>query len=52
VWKAMTDVARISQETVLKTGMFIRLEAVRTEEHQTKYVPLSWAQTTKDLVSW
>ncbi|KAF1807958.1 hypothetical protein P152DRAFT_463016 [Eremomyces bilateralis CBS 781.70] len=40
VWKAMTDVTRISQETVSKTGMFIRLEVVRTEEYQTKYVPL------------
>ena len=33
IWEAMTDVARISQHTVLKAGVFVRMEAVRTEKH-------------------
>ena len=33
IWQAMTDVARISQQTVSKASIFIRIEAVRTEKH-------------------
>ena len=33
IWKAMTDVAAISQETVSKSSVFIRMEAVRDQEH-------------------
>jgi superfamily II DNA helicase RecQ len=40
VWKAMTDVAQISQMTVSKAGVFVRMEAVRSEKHQTRYTPL------------
>jgi hypothetical protein len=40
VWKAMTDVATISQDTVSKASVFVRMEAIRTEEHQTRYTPL------------
>lgn len=36
----MTDVARISQMTVSKSGVFIRMEAIRTEKHQNRYKPL------------
>jgi hypothetical protein len=40
VWKTMTEVAMTSQETVSKSGVFVRMEAIRTEEHQTRYTPL------------
>ena len=40
IWKAMTEVARISQMTVSKAGVFVRMEAVRSEKHQTRYTPL------------
>jgi hypothetical protein len=40
IWKAMTDVARISQMTVSKAGVFVRMEAVRSEKHQTGYTSL------------
>jgi hypothetical protein len=40
IWKAMTDVAQISQMTVSKAGVFVRIEAVRSEKHQTRYTPL------------
>jgi superfamily II DNA helicase RecQ len=40
IWKAMTDVAQISQMTVSKAGVFVRMEAVRSEKHQTRYTPL------------
>lgn len=33
IWQAITDVARISQYTVSKAGVFMRIEAVRTEKH-------------------
>ena len=40
IWEAMTDVARMSQQTVSKAGVFVRMEAVRTEKQQTRYMPL------------
>jgi hypothetical protein len=40
VWGTMTRVATTSQDTVSKSGVFIRMEAIRTEEHQTRYTPL------------
>lgn len=40
IWEAMTEVARISQTTVSQSGVFVRMEAIRTEEHQTRYSPL------------
>jgi hypothetical protein len=40
IWKAMTKVAQISQETTSEAGVFVRMEAVRTEKHQTRYTPL------------
>jgi hypothetical protein len=40
IWKAITDVAQISQMTVSKAGVFVRMEAVRSEKHQTRYMPL------------
>lgn len=40
IWEAMTEVTRISQTTVSETGVFVRMEAIRTEQHQNRYVPL------------
>lgn len=40
IWKAMTEVAQISQMTVSKAGVFLRMEAVRSEKYQTRYMPL------------
>ncbi|KAH7000823.1 hypothetical protein B0J12DRAFT_692848 [Macrophomina phaseolina] len=39
VWKAMDDVARISQESTTKrVGIFIRMEMMKTERHQNQPV--------------
>ena len=41
VWKAMREVARTSQLSVIHSvGVFIRMEAIRTEKHQTRFQPL------------
>ena len=41
IWKAMGEVAEISQSsTVNRVGVFVRMEAIRTEQHQTRYQPL------------
>jgi superfamily II DNA/RNA helicase len=40
IWRAMTEVAQLSQNTVSKAGVFVRMEAVRTEKHQTRFMPL------------
>ena len=40
VWQAMDDVARIAQASVGKSGVSVRMQAVRTEKQQTKYHPL------------
>jgi hypothetical protein len=40
IWNAMAEVAQISQMTVSKAGVFVRMEAVRSEKHQTRYMPL------------
>ena len=41
IWKAMKDVARASQTSVMhRIGIFIRMEAIRTEKHQTRFQPL------------
>ena len=41
IWKAMGDVAETSQaSTVDRIGVFVRMEAIRTEQHQTRYQPL------------
>lgn len=38
IWEAMDGLARFSQASVInRTGVFVRLEAIRTEKHQTRY---------------
>ena len=41
IWAAMEGLTRFSQASVIKrVGVFVRLEAIRTEKHQTRYQPL------------
>ncbi|KAK5011506.1 hypothetical protein LTR28_001223, partial [Elasticomyces elasticus] len=41
IWEAMDGLARFSQASVIdRIGVFVRLEAIRTEKHQTRYQPL------------
>jgi hypothetical protein len=41
MWAAMDGLARLSQTSVInRVGVFVRLEAIRTEKHQTRYQPL------------
>ncbi|KAI2479398.1 DUF3505 multi-domain protein [Pyrenophora tritici-repentis] len=41
IWAAMDGLARFSQASVIdRIGVFVRLEAIRTEMHQTRFQPL------------
>ena len=41
MWAAMEGLARFSQQSVIhRIGVFVRLEAIRTEKHQTLFQPL------------
>jgi hypothetical protein len=41
MWAAMDGLARFSQASVIhRVGVFVRLEAIRTEKHQTRFQPL------------
>jgi hypothetical protein len=41
MWAAMDGLARLIQTSVIhRVGVFVRLEAIRTEKHQTRYQPL------------
>ena len=41
IWEAMAGLLRFSQASVIeRVGVFVRLEAIRTEKHQTRYQPL------------
>ncbi|KAI1522050.1 hypothetical protein PtrSN002B_012263 [Pyrenophora tritici-repentis] len=41
IWAAMDGLARFSQASIIdRIGVFIRLEAIRTEMHQTRFQPL------------
>jgi hypothetical protein len=41
IWNAMAGLARFSQTSVVKRiGIFVRLEAIRTEKQQTQFKPL------------
>lgn len=38
IWEAMDELARISQASVIeRVGVFVRLELIRTEKHQTRH---------------
>jgi superfamily II DNA helicase RecQ len=41
IWTAMDGLVRFSQASVIdRIGVFVRLEAIRTEKHQTRFQPL------------
>jgi hypothetical protein len=41
IWVAMEGLTRFSQASVIeRVGVFVRLEAIRTEKHQTRFQPL------------
>ncbi|KAF2818027.1 hypothetical protein CC86DRAFT_414286, partial [Ophiobolus disseminans] len=41
IWAAMAELTRFSQTSAIeRVGVFVRLEAIRTEKHQTRYQPL------------
>jgi hypothetical protein len=41
IWAAMDGLARFSQTSVIDwIGVFVRLEAIRTKKHQTRFQPL------------
>lgn len=51
IWKAMDGLARHSQGSVIdRVGVFVRLEAIRTEKHQTRYQPLQPYMDEKSIV--
>ncbi|KAK5002887.1 hypothetical protein LTR28_010862 [Elasticomyces elasticus] len=41
IWEAVDRLARFSQASVIeRVSVFVRMEAIRTEKHQTRYRPL------------
>ena len=41
IWRGVEEMAQGCQSTVVsKVGLWVRFEAIRTEKHQTRYVPL------------
>ncbi|TKA40489.1 hypothetical protein B0A49_13909, partial [Cryomyces minteri] len=41
IWEAMHGLVRVCQQSVrARVGVFVRMEAIRTEKHQTRYQPL------------
>ena len=52
IWRAMDDLARFSQASVIdRVGVFVRLEAIRTEKHQTRFQPLQPYMDEKAIVN-
>ncbi|KAE8550147.1 hypothetical protein EYB25_008678 [Talaromyces marneffei] len=49
IWTAMGQVGQISQQSVIHTGVFVRMEAIRTERHQTRYQPLEAYQDLETM---
>ncbi|KAI7592077.1 hypothetical protein KC316_g2510 [Hortaea werneckii] len=49
IWHAVADVARISQETVSRSGVMLRFESIRTEAHQNMHRPLDPYQNRDDI---
>ena len=46
----MDGLARVSQASVVeRTGIFVRMEAIRTEKHQTRYTPLQAYMDEKSI---
>ncbi|PVH96324.1 hypothetical protein DM02DRAFT_687969, partial [Periconia macrospinosa] len=51
MWAAMDGLARFSQASVIhRVGVFVRLEAIRTEKHQTRFQPLQPYMDEKSIV--
>lgn len=51
IWKSMDQLAQFSQDSVVdRIGVFVRLEAIRTEKHQTRYQPLQPYRDAKAIV--
>lgn len=52
IWAAMDELARFSQASVIdRVGVFVRLEAIRTEKHQTRFQPLQPYMDEKAIVN-
>ena len=50
IWRAMDGLTRVSQASVLeRVGIFVRMEAIRTEMHQTRYTPLQAYMDDKSI---
>jgi hypothetical protein len=49
VWQAMGDLVSVSQDTVSRSGIMLRFEAIRTEAHQNVYRPLEPYQNRDDI---
>src|SRR4051812_34506091 len=51
IWEAMDGLARFSQASVIeRIGVFVALEAIKTEKHQTRYQPLQPYMDEKSIV--
>lgn len=53
IWQTMGELIQYCQRSVKhRVGVFVRLEAIRTEKHQTRYQPLQPYMATKTLVKY
>jgi superfamily II DNA helicase RecQ len=51
IWNAIGKLAQYSQDSVIeRVGVFVRLEAIRTEHHQTRYQPLQPYMDEKAII--
>ena len=49
IWQSMEDVAIASQTSVKKSGIMVRMQAIRTEKEQVRYEPLKPYWNEKDV---
>jgi hypothetical protein len=53
IWQTMGELIQYSQRSVKhRVGVFVRLEAIRTEKHQTRYQPLQPYMTAEALAKY
>ncbi len=53
IWQTMGELIRYAQESVKhRVGIFVRLEAIRTEKHQTRHHPLQPYMAKETLVKY
>ncbi|EED11444.1 conserved hypothetical protein [Talaromyces stipitatus ATCC 10500] len=50
IWTAMGELGQVSQQSVIHTGVFVRMEAIQTEQHQTWYQLLEAYQDPETIV--